>query len=164
MSQVLTQKALAAALGVNPRKVTAYKARGAPIPDRGPYDVEAIRGWVADHFPRSPSGKSKLAKEGPKEQSLTRRKLAAEVRIKEAQADQEEAKRDRLRGSLITVIEAKREITGLMIKLKTYLLAVPRSYADQFVHLETPAEAEALLMSVLMAQLETVSDSASEAA
>ena len=127
---------------------------GAPVPHRGPYDVEPIREWLENNTTRTPAAK---AAQGKDSQSLTTRKLAAEVRIKEAQADQEEAKRDKIRGSLITVAEAKREITSLMGQVKTYMLSIPRASADEILHLDSQAEAEAILTRLITDQLEAVS-------
>ena len=150
--KVRTQPELASALGVAVSRIAKYRQKGAPIPGRGPYDVGEIDRWRKANLTRSGKPDDK-----PKEESLPRRKLAAEVRIKEAQADQEEAKRDKIRGSLITVAEAKREIVSLMTKVKTRLMSVPRANADRLVHLDSQAEVESILTEIIVSQLEDLS-------
>lgn len=151
--------------GVARRMLQKWRDKGCPISKvDGVYDCDAIQQWINESLPRSPRNELTQGTPGTEdgdEEPLSVQKLREEVRKLRAQADQEEDKRDKIRGNLITLAEARRELVSMATKVKQNVLALPRSNADRLCNLDTPAQVELILTEILTEALEALHTSGS---
>lgn len=143
-----TQEQVAAHFRVTRRVLFQWRDKGAPIPKRGPYDLDAIQRWkeqsVSEKPRRQRGGDPKTEKP-----ALAAQLLQEQVRLTRTKRRREQVALEKDRGRLILKSEYDRKLARIATKTQMLLLAIPVKEASTFVGIMTPAEAEEKLNEVM---------------
>lgn len=147
-----SQTDLAGVLGVSRAALRAWRRRGAPIGERGPYDVERVRAWAKANLTRSKLNDVRG------DADLRRKRDAAHVRWLEATADKHEERAKRMRAGLIGRNKAASGRRDLLAIVKRRLLAIPKAHSSSFVGIDSKAEVECRLTEIITQALRELAE------
>lgn len=137
---VSSARELAIALDVSLRQCQRYLADGMPG-YAGRYDVEECRTWVDRNVQKQDGGSG----------DLNDAKKRAEIRKLNAEAEAKEVKNLQLAGELVHRDDVLREVSELILRIKTRLEAVP----DE-IEMELPAEQRPQLKATVGTRIELI--------
>lgn len=134
MTQVATQKELAATLGKSPRTITKWKKRSDwKFGARGPWDVDAIRAWMIRTL--QPDRNAYQAAVATLEEQVASGTTGlegmalAELRLKVERGRKEKVAADRAEGKVHDVAECQKRRLAQIHEAKRALLGLPREAA-----------------------------------
>ncbi len=138
----LTAAELARVYRVSDQAVSAWRKAGAPFGDDGKTTLPAFRAW-------------ELAAEAAKAQAKATPTTEDEARARKLSAEAElaEVKLARERGQVVAIEDAAAEYERRTTRLRQAVAAVPGTYAQQIVGLETTGEAMRVLRDVVASLL-----------
>jgi hypothetical protein len=129
--------AVAKALKARPNTVTDWKKGGCPFLQKPPYDLDKIADW-----------KGRTIDISPEEIDLERRKLEADIKLKEVKTELEHFRLAVRKGELVAIADTEQALKDEAAAFKRELLNVENVFADKFIDLRTRDEAKKELHAV----------------
>jgi phage terminase Nu1 subunit (DNA packaging protein) len=130
-ARIVGINAIAERLKLTPRRIQQLCAEGLPKEKRGRYDVDKVLDWYIARLEKQIAGAA------DEEGSLTYNKERARDRA--AAADLKEIKLAQQRRSLVSISDAEKAMTDLVVSTKAAILAVPGRISQSLVGAEPGA-------------------------
>ena len=149
-----TKTEVKAHFGVSWPTIRDWVDRGAPIPEKGPYDPAKIQAWIDGNLRRSPKkSDQKKAEEG---KPLTTQLLEEQVLKLRAQRRREQIALRRERGDLVPRAALEEQANRLGEAVRTRFMGLPNSIASE-LNPTAPGHAREVLARSIRDVLEELS-------